>query len=70
MPREWAEELDDVQLDDDDFDIPTHEKGMRTEKLPNDMHEDEDSRVFPSSKGSMVKETLRQQKSKKKKGTK
>lgn len=63
-----VKKLDDVALDDD-FESPNQEKGLQVDGLPEDMNEDSDSGVHPSSKGCMVKETFCNQK-KKKKGTK
>lgn len=59
MRNELRKELDDVPIDDDNFDTLDNEKVTQPKGLPKDMENDVDSGVRPYSKGNMPKETTR-----------
>lgn len=68
MQKNTNKELSNIPIDDDEFEIHDKDKGMGSEDLPSYINEDEDSRVFPTSQGSMLREIVHQM-NKKKKGT-
>lgn len=65
------QELDDSPIDSEEFESPSHEKGMWPKSLIDNMVEDPNSGVFPASKAEMVKDrNFKRKVNKKKKPTK
>lgn len=58
MRRSLGQELDDTSTEgQDEFESPNTEKGIELEGFPGGVVEDPTDKVWPTSKGNMVKES-------------